>query len=113
MSEEPDPLGPPETSHSNFVLSVIGALGSLLLFALIIFLAYYLPASRQEPVMDNATPPAEREEKLAAVEAKAAETAESYGVVNAKEGMVRVPVERAMELVVPRLNEETGQEKSE
>jgi len=95
--------GPPETSHSNLTLSIIGALGTLLLFAFIIFLAYYIPAQNRESV--SAETVAERKTTLAEVEAKQTDQATSYGVVNPEEGTVRIPIERAMELIVPRLND--------
>ncbi|MEO0795745.1 MAG: hypothetical protein AAFX93_11305 [Verrucomicrobiota bacterium] len=94
--------GPPETAHSNSTLSLVGALGSLLLFALIVYIAYYIPKSRQEAT--NSEIVAEREATLAEVIAQQNDLATTYGVVNAEEGVVHIPLERAMELIVPRLN---------
>ncbi|MGE9295269.1 MAG: hypothetical protein ACQKBV_03160 [Puniceicoccales bacterium] len=101
--------GPPETSHSNYALSILGALGTLLLFALIIFLAYYLPAQDRESA--NTEIVEQRKTTLAEVEAKQADQATSYGVVNKEEGTVRIPIERAMELVVPSLNDADSSDK--
>ncbi|GHC06185.1 hypothetical protein [Cerasicoccus arenae] len=103
MSDAHDLHGAPETSHSNLMLSILGALGTLLLFALIIVIAYYIPAKEREPV--NAEIVSERQATLAELKAKETELATSYGVVDQTKGVVRIPIERAMELVVPRLNE--------
>lgn len=97
MSDEEHGL--PETSHSNYLLSIIGAIGSLLLFALIIFIAY-LP-NRPGPV--NARQVEQRLTNLAEVEAKQTDLASNYTWVNEKEGRVRIPVERAMQLAAARL----------
>lgn len=107
MSDAHDDLhGPAETSHSNFALSVIGAIGSLLLFGLIIFIAYYYPSTKMDPVMSNSTPPDVRLQRLDEMHAKEADVVDSYAVLNPKEGVVRIPVSRAMELIVPELNAE-------
>lgn len=100
--------GAPETSHSNMILSIIGALGTLLLFALLIYIAYYVPAQRMDAATGNIA--AQRKETLAQTQAQAANTASTYKVVDAEKGVVRIPIERAMELVVPRLNEGKSQE---
>lgn len=106
MSDAHDLHGTPETSHSNLTLSILGALGTMLLFALIIFLAYYLPAKNRPTT--SAEVAAERKQTLIALQSQEASVVNSYGVVNAEEGTVRIPIERAMELVVPRLNQESG-----
>lgn len=89
----------PETSHSNYLLSFLGAVGSLLLFAFILFLAY----------LPNRPPPVDQEivnsrlENLAQTRATQRDLASSYGWVNRQEGVVRIPTERAMELAIARL----------
>jgi len=96
--------GAPETAHSNMTLSIIGALGTMLLFALIVYIAYIVPSKRQEAATANLA--AQRTATLNEVRSAAAQDANSYGVINAEEGTVRIPIERAMELVVPRLNDD-------
>lgn len=103
MSDSHDLHGAPETSHSNMILSIIGALGTLLLFALIVYIAYYVPAQRMDSASANIA--SERKSTLAEVQSQAKDTATTYGVVDAEKEVVRIPIERAMELVVPRLNE--------
>ncbi len=72
----------------------LGSLGAILIFALIIFLAY-LP-NRPEPV-DKA---AAEERQIRADEARAAGLAKITGYAVDGQGTVRIPVEAAMDLVV-------------
>lgn len=97
MSDEEHGL--PETSHSNYLLSIVGAVGSLLLFALVIFIAY-LP-NRPEPV--NAQIVENRLNNLAELEAKQTEQASTYGWINQKDGVVRIPISQAMDIASTRL----------
>lgn len=90
-----------QPSVSNYTLSILGALGSLLLFLFIIFIAY-LP-NRPEPV--DAGIVAERSERLASVKAEQTELITSYEWVDKEKGIVRIPVERAKEIIVSQLNE--------
>ncbi|WP_309398309.1 hypothetical protein [Cerasicoccus maritimus] len=103
MSDDHDLHGAPETSHSNWTLSVIGALGTMLLFGLLIFIAYYVPASDREPATAELVE--QRKATLAELKATEANAATSYKVLNKETGQVQIPVEEAMKLVVPQLNE--------
>lgn len=87
----------PETSHSNYLFSIFGALGSMLLFFIIILIAYvYMqrPAPVDQQTIDN------RLAKFADVTAKETALTTQYAWVNQKEGIVRVPVDLAMQLAV-------------
>ncbi|WOO43649.1 hypothetical protein [Rubellicoccus peritrichatus] len=89
----------PETSHSNYYLSFVGAVGSLLLFLFIIFIAYLpnRPGSVNEDIVEN------RLNNLATVRAAQKDVATEYAWVNEKEGVVRIPVSQAMKLTAERL----------
>ncbi len=102
MSDEHDLHGAPETSHSNWTLSVIGALGTMLLFGLLIFIAYYVPASDREPATAELV--AQRKATLAEMQATEASAATSYKVLNKETDQVQIPIDEAMKLVVPKLN---------
>lgn len=84
---------------SNYTLSLIGALLSLLLFVFIVFIAY-LP-NRAAPVNQELIEA--RATRLAEIKAAQQELADNYQWVNKPEGIVRIPIERAMELTVQRL----------
>lgn len=93
-----------ETAHSNPIFSILGAIGSLLIFAFILYFAY-LPL---RPESADATAKRERQERFAEHRAKEKSLAENYRWVNEPAGVVRIPVERAMQLTVDRLNAEGG-----
>lgn len=83
-------------SKSGFWLTVLGGLGGMLIFVLILYVAY-LP-NRPEPVDQQIVEERGRkaDEAIAAGKAKI----EGYEVVDAEEGTVRIPIKRAMELTV-------------
>lgn len=93
------------TRPEGFWPWALGVLGTFLIFGAILSVVY-LP-SRQvvptpaQPTEDN-TPrtPEARRAKLEEVSAAAKKAYTTYEVVDAKAGVVRLPVERAMELVV-------------
>jgi len=85
-----------ETSWGNRTLSVIGGLGFILLFLLILWLAY-LPY-RPEPISEVLAQT--RLENLQEVENASVEAVSTYGVINPQEGIYRIPVEEAMKLTV-------------
>ena len=78
------------------LLTFLGSLGAILIFLLILFVAY-LP-NRPAPV-DSQTV---EKRLLTLQESRAAGQGklENFAVVNAAEGVVQIPVERAMELTV-------------
>lgn len=109
MSDDHDLHGAPETSHSNFTLSVIGALGTMLLFGLLIYIAYYVPATDREPA--NAELVEQRKATLSEMKAAETSAATSYKMLNKETGQVQIPIEQAMQLVVPQLNESAKETK--
>ena len=82
--------------NQSQVVSFLAILGSILLFALVIYLAY-LP-NRPAPV-DSALIES-RKQQLAEVEAAGQAALRDYRVVNRDEGIVVVPIERAMQLTL-------------
>jgi hypothetical protein len=85
-----------EVSSSNKLLSFTGAVGAILVFALILYVAY-LP-NRPAPVDQqvNDARQAKADEARAAGEAKL----NGYEIINAEAGTVRIPIEDAMESTV-------------
>ena len=91
-----------EPSDNTVLVSALGWIGVFLLFLLIVAVAY-LP--------NRATSQTERnvEERLAirnSVRSEQAKLTGGYQWVNQAEGVVRIPVERAMELAVEELRAE-------
>ncbi len=97
-----------EPSENRALLSALAWVGVILLFVLIVWLAY-LP-TRPQPI-DQALID-QRKKTLADVKAKQAKLVSSYEVVDAQNKIVRIPVERAMELTVQRLNSKSGSDLS-
>ncbi|MGC6455812.1 MAG: hypothetical protein ACON39_05725 [Coraliomargaritaceae bacterium] len=85
-----------EPSSINQLYTFLGCLGAIASFALIAFIAY-LP--QQADPADQAV---KEQRQIKADEARAAGKAklESYAVVNAEKGIVRIPVDSAMDAVV-------------
>lgn len=97
-----------EPSENRALLSALAWVGVILLFVLIVWLAY-LP-TRPQPI-DQALID-QRKKTLADVKAKQAKLVSSYEIVDAQNKIVRIPVERAMELTVQRLNSKSGSDLS-
>jgi hypothetical protein len=85
-----------EAEPKNLWLSGIAAAGFILLFLLIIWLAY-LPTI---PPPVDAAQRLEQEAKLADTRAKASRLLDGYAVVNPQEGVYRIPLSDAMEKTV-------------
>ena len=85
-----------ELSTNSRLLSLVGIIGAIFVFAIILFVAY-LP-SRPAPV-DQAVNDARQ---ATADEARAAGVAKLAGfeVINVEAGIVRIPIQDAMELTV-------------
>ena len=90
-----------EPSKKSYAVSVATFCGVLLLFLLIITVAYLpnMPQSVNEDIIK------ERKAKLAEVNAKQRELVTSYEWVDKAENVVRIPVERAMQLTVKDLQD--------
>lgn len=85
-----------EISNSNFLFSFLGAVGAILIFALIIFIAY-LP---NRPDAVDAQVIADRQEKADSARATSQSKLEGYEVLNAEEGIARIPIEDAMQITL-------------
>ena len=88
-----------EPSDNTTLVSALGWIGVFLVFVLVVALTYLRdPAASQEKI--NV---AERIRIRDDVRAEQAKLVNAYQWVNQPEGVIRVPVERAMELVVEEL----------
>jgi hypothetical protein len=77
--------------------AVVGIISAILLFVIIVVLqAFFYRAEQQEMERKVYTKPYEALQRL---DAQQLEQINSYGWVNEAEGTVRIPIERAMELV--------------
>jgi len=83
-----------QSSSKSFLPSFLGSLGAILIFALIIFLAY-LP-NRPEPIDEDAAE--EREAKAEQARAEGIAKITKYEVRG--DGSIQIPVDVAMDLVV-------------
>ena len=84
--------------------SVLGVLGAIFMFAFILLIAY-LP-TRPLPVDQAAID--KRLATLAEVRAAQHDLATTYGWIDKTKGIVRIPIEHAMELMVEELSK-TGE----
>ena len=82
-------------------LLVLGILGAIFLFAIILLIAY-LPA---RPMPVDQLQIEERRATLAEVEGEQHRRAHTYGWIDEPKGIVRIPIERAVELTVRELSE--------
>ncbi|MEM1222490.1 MAG: hypothetical protein AAGH40_06970 [Verrucomicrobiota bacterium] len=85
-----------KVSFPNFIFTFLGILGAILIFALLLFIAYLpnRPVPADQAVVE--------ERQLKADEARAAGKAKltGYEVINAEAGTVRIPIEEAIELTM-------------
>lgn len=95
-----------ESFTVNRLLSLTGIFGSILVFAVILYVAY-LPG--RPSAVDQET--AEKR-KQTADEARAAGLAKitGYEVIDSEAGLVRIPIEEAMDLTVMEYNNRSGSE---
>ncbi|TVP77785.1 MAG: hypothetical protein EA353_09670 [Puniceicoccaceae bacterium] len=90
-----------QVSQSNFLLSFLGSLGAILIFVLILFLAY-LP-NRPAPV--DAAIVAERQARADEARAAGIRKLTQYEVIDASAGVARIPIQEAMKLTVSAYKE--------
>lgn len=87
-------------STAGMFLTSLAVLGCMLIFAGIVAIAYYY----NKPAAANAEDVAIRAARIAEIEQSSADAVVSYEWVDKANGVVRIPVERAMELTVAELN---------
>lgn len=92
-----DASSPSETTGS-FSATLLAAIGGLSIFLVILFVAY-LP-NKADPAGDGVKTPAERKALLAELRGKEQTAATTYGWVDKDKGVVRLPLERAIELTI-------------
>jgi len=86
---------------SGFFVSAVAVIGGFLIFVLILVIAY-LP-NKPAPLPEGTKTPEERAAILSELRAKETAAAKSYGWVDQTKGVVRIPIERAMQLTVEEL----------
>ncbi|MCD8481870.1 MAG: hypothetical protein LR015_03860 [Verrucomicrobia bacterium] len=86
----------PEPSDNKVLLSAVGWLGVILLFGLVVAVAY-LPNRAQSIEARQAE---QRHAIRASVVAEQQRIANSYDWVNRDQGVVRIPIDRAMQLTL-------------
>lgn len=94
-------MSPKEPSLLNRSFTFIGALGAILIFAVIIYIAY-LP--NRAPRVDVASV-AERQAKADEARASGIAKLTGYAVVDKATGTVRIPIEQAKELTLKKYSQ--------
>lgn len=89
---------------SGFFLTALAVIGGFLIFVLILVIAY-LP-NQPEALPQGTKTPEERATILRELRAKEVAGATTYGWVDQPKGVVRIPIERAMQLTVEELKTE-------
>lgn len=100
---ETEVLHQPEPSDRRLLLSAVGWIGVFFIFALIVFIAYVQQQPREVGTVDQEA----RFQIRYQTEATQKELVTSYSWVNQAEGVVRIPVERAIELTLEELEPAT------
>lgn len=91
-----------KTSPKNFWVTLAAVIGGFAIFLLILFIAY-LPQA-PAPLPEGSLTPEARAERLAELRAKEKSLTTTYGWVDKDKGVVRLPVDRAVELTIQELN---------
>lgn len=96
-----------------FWFSVLGVVGCFLLFGIIMYVVYLpsrAPSTRvpagltaEERIMNNLLTPEERKARLVALRELEAEGLHSYQWIDQENGVVLLPIERAIQLTIPEL----------
>ena len=90
------------SSKSNLWVTVGAIVGAFAIFALILVVAY-LP-QKPERLPEGSRSPAERASALAELRGKEKTAATTYGWVDQSQGVVRLPIDRAVELTLQELS---------
>ncbi len=85
-------------SNGSFSATLAAAIGGFAIFALILVVAY-LP-NKAAPAGDGVKTPEQRKAALAELRGKEHASATSYGWVDKDKGVVRLPLDRAIELTI-------------
>lgn len=85
-----------ESRFSNRTLTFIGAIGSILLFGMVLWIAY-LPNRAEDPLQRTAE---ERLQILRNAREAAASKVDTLEVVDAENGVYKIPLSRAMEVTL-------------
>ncbi len=86
------------SSKSGLWVTFAAAVGGFAIFLIIVLIAY-LPKA-PEPLGDGVLTPQQRKDALIDLRAKERAAATTYGWVDQANGVVRLPIDRAVELVV-------------
>ncbi|MFT3869492.1 MAG: hypothetical protein QM715_13640 [Nibricoccus sp.] len=89
-------------SKSGFLTTAAAVVGGFLIFVLILVIAY-LPG-KPAPLPEGTKTPQERAQILRDMRAKETAATTTYGWVDQSKGVVRIPVDRAMQLTIDELN---------
>src|SRR5688572_762431 len=87
------------SSHRASLVSIVFIFVLFALFAAVVYYVY-VPEKTGAFVGDGIHTQSQREQNLAELQKKEAEQATSYGWVDQNAGVVRLPLERAMELTL-------------
>lgn len=90
-------------AKTNFWITVAALVGGFAIFALILLVAY-LP-QKPAPVGEGAKTQEERVRLLNEQRANEKTAATSYGWVDQTQGVVRLPLDRAVELTIQEINQ--------
>jgi hypothetical protein len=90
------------SSKSSFWVTFAAAVGGFAIFVLIVIVAY-LP-QKPAPLPEGTRSPAERAVLLQELRAKELASTTTYGWVDQANGVVRLPIERAVELTITEIN---------
>jgi hypothetical protein len=82
----------------SFTATLLAAVGGFAIFGLILLVAY-LP-KKVESVGDGVKTPEQRKAALAELHGKEQTAASTYAWVDKEKGVVRLPIDRAVELVI-------------
>lgn len=87
---------------SGFLITALAAVGGFLIFGLILLIAYF--PNRAQPIPQGTKTDKERADILTELRSRETDLSTSYGWVDQSKGIVRVPIERAMQLTLEDLN---------
>ena len=90
------------SASKNFWVTLLAAVGGFAIFLLIVFIAY-LP-QKPDRLPEGSKTPAERAALLSDLRAKEKSATTTYGWVDQPKGVVRLPLDRAVELTIQELN---------